>query len=199
MIRFADRQPTAPDGESEAAPNPEMDGEEKAVLFRSIYQSQINYVWNLLLRLGVRDADLEDVAHDMFVTVNRLLPAFDRSRPVRPWLMAIAYRTASNWRRSAPVRREVPLLDEHTEISDDAPLPDERVFEDQARRMVLRALDDLDDERRAVLVMHDIEGTPVPEIAEATGVPLNTLYSRLRSARTQLKAAVDRLRDGRDP
>ena len=54
-------------------------------------------------------------------------------------------------------------------------------------------------DRRAVLVMHDLEGWTAPEIAAEIGVPLNTVYSRLRLARAEFRSAVDRLakEDGR--
>jgi RNA polymerase sigma-70 factor (ECF subfamily) len=60
--------------------------------------------------------------------------------------------------------------------------------------MVIRVLDKLDLDRRAVLVMHDLEGQTVPEIAAALGVPVATAYSRLRLAREDVAAALKRLR-----
>ncbi len=59
---------------------------------------------------------------------------------------------------------------------------------------VLAALDTLDLDRRVIFVMHEMDGTACPEIAEALGVPLNTVYSRLRLARQKFKAAIRRLR-----
>jgi len=60
----------------------------------------------------------------------------------------------------------------------------------------MRALEELDLDRRAVFVMHDIDGHVMPDIAAALGVPLNTAYSRLRLARADFAAAVERVRGG---
>ena len=60
-----------------------------------------------------------------------------------------------------------------------------------------RALDELDMDGRAVLVMHDLEEYSMPEIAQVIDAPLNTLYSRLRLARKKFTAAVERHRQER--
>ncbi len=62
------------------------------------------------------------------------------------------------------------------------------------RSLVAQALDTLDLDRRAVVVLHDVDEVSVPEIAAALGIPLNTAYSRLRLGREALSAAVKRLR-----
>src|SRR6185436_7362521 len=140
-----------------------------------------------------RDADLEDLTHDVFVIVYRSLPEYDPKRPLRPWLFGMAYRFASDYRRRAQHRREV-VDDRRVEPIDRAPPADEQLAAQQARQLVIDALDAVELDRRAVLVMHDIDGHGVPEIAQALEIPLNTAYSRLRLAREQFKAAVQRLR-----
>jgi len=58
---------------------------------------------------------------------------------------------------------------------------------------VLRALQEVDLEQRAVLILADIDEQPIPLVAESLGIPLNTAYSRLRVARLRFAAAVRRL------
>jgi RNA polymerase sigma-70 factor (ECF subfamily) len=161
--------------------------------FRALFEAQFAYVSHTLRRLGVRDADLEDVTHDVFITVYRLLPEYDATRPIRPWLFGIALRVASDYRRLARHAREVPV-DPRPEPIDSAPPADEQLASEQARRLLIDALDELDLDRRAVLVLHDIDGHAMPEIADALSIPLNTAYSRLRLARGDLGAAVRRVR-----
>jgi RNA polymerase sigma-70 factor (ECF subfamily) len=60
----------------------------------------------------------------------------------------------------------------------------------QASRRLHAALARLDIDQRAVVVMHDLNGIPVPEIASALDVPLNTVYSRLRLGRAKITAAL---------
>jgi RNA polymerase sigma-70 factor, ECF subfamily len=163
-----------------------------AVDFQSLYKQEFGYAWRTLRRLGVRESDLPDLAHDFFIVVFRHLSDYDASRPVRPWLFGIAFRVVSDYRRSARVVRET--LGDAPELVDRAAPIDEQIAEKQAREAVMRVLDALDLDRRAVLVMHDIDGHPVPEIAAALAIPVPTAYSRLRLAREDLAAAVKRLR-----
>jgi RNA polymerase sigma-70 factor (ECF subfamily) len=156
-----------------------------------IYEREFPYVWQTLRRLGVNAAELEDVAHDVFVVVHRRLGDFDATRALRPWLFGIAYRVASEQRRrpAGPARSGAPPLDA-AEVADPAPSPERMAASEEARRQVGRALDQLPLDQRAVMVLHDIDGASVPEIARALEVPLNTVYSRLRLARAKFVAAV---------
>ncbi len=146
-----------------------------------------------LRRLGVHERDLEDLAHDLFIVVARKLEEFDESRALRPWLFGIAFRVALDYRRSARFRRE-QLDDVAADPIDARPAADEQLEMAEKQRLVLAALDTLRIEQRAVFVMHDLDGTPVPEIATVLGIPLNTAYSRLRLARDQFASAVRELK-----
>ncbi len=161
------------------------------LVFREVFEAESPYVWNVLRRFGVPVRDLEDVTHDVFMTVHRRLDDYDRSRPLRPWLFGIAFRVASRYRELARNKREI--LDDAPERTDEAPRADERMIAQEARSIIWRALDSLDLDRRAVFVLHDIEGCSMPDIAATLSVPLNTAYSRLRLAREHIKAAVHRI------
>ena len=157
--------------------------------FRQVYLQQFDYMWQTLRRLGVAAGDLEDAVHDVFVVVHRRLFDYDPSRPVRPWLFGIAYRIVSERRRRRSP--EVPAEDHEVHaVADEQPSPEARFAAEQARRRVHGALDRLPIEQRAVVVMHDLEGRSASEVAEALGIPLNTVYSRLRLARAKFVAAV---------
>lgn len=167
--------------------------------FRAVYDADFGYVWQSLRRLGVHQRDLEDLCHDVFVVVFRNLDSFDVRRPMRPWLFGIAFRVASDYRRSARFRREV-TGSEPGELPSPALPADELMVRRERQRLVARALEELGLERRAVFVMHDVDGHVMPDIAAALGVPLNTAYSRLRLARADFAAAVRRVQSRpRDP
>jgi RNA polymerase sigma-70 factor (ECF subfamily) len=159
--------------------------------FRAHYDAEFNHVWHSLRRFGVHERDLEDLCHETFIVFYRTLNEFDARRPVRPWLSGIAFRVASDYRRRAQHRREVPS--EQPAVASAEPPADERLAERDKQRLVLAALDMLDDARRAVLVMHDFDDQAMPEIAAALKLPLNTAYSRLRLARADFAEAVRRL------
>ncbi len=158
--------------------------------FPSMYRSEFPYVWKTLRRLGVPPQDLEDLAHDLFVVVHRHRQDYDPARPLRPWLFGIAVRMVADFRRSARNVREV--LADSLEPVDAGPTPHERLEGKEARAMLLKALDGLDLDRRAVFVMHELDETPMPEIARALDIPLNTAYSRLRLARADVAAMIER-------
>ena len=161
--------------------------------FRAVFEAEFSYVFNTLHRLGVRRPDLEDLTHEVFVAVHRALADYDPARPLRPWLFGIAFRVASDDRRRAHHRREAPG-DHAAEAADARPPADEVLASAQARQLLLEALDEVELDRRAVLVLHEIDGHSVPEVALALSIPVNTAYSRLRLGLVDLRAAVKRLR-----
>jgi RNA polymerase sigma-70 factor (ECF subfamily) len=169
--------------------------------FTAVYAAELAWVWRALWRLGVKDADLEDAAHDVFVVVHRKLPDYDPTRPLRPWLFGICFRTALDRRRRAHAHREqiADDLDATVAADDDRGPPDpERAAErNEARALVEAALQQLPLEQRAVFVLHELEGLPIPACVDILATPLNTLYSRLRLARAAFTAAVQAARSPR--
>ncbi len=162
--------------------------------FREVYASEIPFVSRLLVRLGVEQRHVHDLAHDVFVAAFQGFDSYDRSRPLRPWLLGICYHRAQAFRARAEQQRELQV--DYPEVADERPGVDEAIAERQGRELVLKGLDALDLEKRAVFTMHDIEGCAMPEVAEALSIPLNTAYSRLRRARELFKAETQRLRAG---
>jgi RNA polymerase sigma-70 factor, ECF subfamily len=156
--------------------------------FADVYGGGFDYVWHALRRLGIPDADLEDGVQDVFVVVHRRLADYEPERPLRPWLFGIAYRIASQRRR----RGDPAALgqDQLLGLPDASPSPEALLDGEQARRRVHRALDALPLEQKAVMILHDLEGHSAPDVAEALGVPLNTVYSRLRLGREKFVATI---------
>ncbi len=172
-------------------------GARPAPTLASIFESEFDYVYNTLRRFGVREADAVDQVQEVFIVVNQLLPDYDASRPIRPWLVAIAYRVAGRYRSLSRNVREV-LDVKAAEPTDTAPLADEAIERDEARTLALEAINQIDLPRRAVFVLAELDELPIPEVAEALGIPLNTAYSRLRLAREDFEGAVRRLRAARE-
>jgi RNA polymerase sigma-70 factor, ECF subfamily len=158
--------------------------------FETIYADYFSAVWRTLRRLGVTPAQLDDAAQDVFVVVHRRLPEFD-GRSLRGWLYAIAVRIASDYRRGAVQRRTLPLSDSLV----DSTLDPSRTNElRESVRLLHALLGELPEPKRTVFVLGELEELSVPEIAEALGENLNTVYSRLRAARTEFEAALHRHR-----
>ncbi|MBI4815064.1 MAG: RNA polymerase sigma factor [Deltaproteobacteria bacterium] len=150
--------------------------------FSALFEEHFAYVCRSLRRLGVHEVDVKDVSQELFMTVMLRFGEYDSSRSARAWLFSFAVRFASNYRRLA--RHRLERLD----VPD--PMPSNPTDLLEARDLVLRGLARLEFDRRVVLIMHDIDGFPAPEIAAELGIPLNTVYSRLRLARADFRGAV---------
>ncbi len=166
-------------------------GEPHAREFRAIFEGHATYVHKSLRRLGVYESDLADASQEVFVTFFRRFHDFDASRPAKLFLFGIAIRVAmSERRRRGPgfaLQDEQPLVDA-------SPLPDAELELKRKREFVLQALNAIPLDRRPVFVLHEIDGYPIPAIAENLDIPVNTAYSRLRLAREEFNRAVERLR-----
>jgi RNA polymerase sigma-70 factor (ECF subfamily) len=167
----------------------------RALTFDEIYAEHFDFVWRNLVRLGVARIDVDDAAHDVFLVVHRRLPDFDGQGSVKGWLFAIARRVAWHYRRAHARRRTVPLAD--TDPVDGASIEREQLqTRREAHQLVHRILDELDDERRAVFVLVELEQLSVPVAAEMLRVPLNTTYSRLRLARRDFERKLRLVESG---
>lgn len=166
--------------------------------FRAIFEAECPYVWSSLRRLGVAPADLEDVCQEVLVRVYRNLDAYDPARPLRPWIFGILHRVASEWRRHRRRHPEFPT--DALDPADARPDAEHAASRAEARALVERCLAAVQVDRRAVMILHDLDGVAMPEIARALDLPLNTAYSRLRLARDEFRAAHDTItRQGARP
>jgi RNA polymerase sigma-70 factor, ECF subfamily len=160
--------------------------------FAELFQEHGAYVWHALRRLGVTPRELEDLTHDVFLQVFRHLHDYDPARPIKPWLFGFAFRVASQHRRRARVRSEQPSAE--LELVDGAPNAVEHLLTQERLDLAREALESLELERRAVFILHELDGCPIPVVAETLGIPLGTAYSRLRLARDDFSRAAQRLR-----
>ena len=155
-----------------------------------VYAEQVDFVWRVVRGMGVERTCAADVVQDIFVVVQRRLPEFDGRCAIKTWLFAIALRVVSDHRRKQRRERKRVGTAVATHVIDRSPGPSELAERREAERALHAALDRLDDDKRLVLVLADIEELTAPEIAELTGTPLNTVYTRLRRARAEFNAAL---------
>ncbi len=159
-----------------------------------IFREYAPFVWRALRRLGVREADVEDVCQEVFVVVHRKLGDFEGRSSLRTWIYGICARTASDYRRSGRVRREV-VTDAPPEMAAEGGHEDVVALK-QARAKLDRILDELDDDKRAVFVLYEIEELSMAQVADSLGCPLQTAYSRLHAARKIVEAGVAKAKGG---
>ncbi len=154
------------------------------------YDEHFDFVWKSLRRLGVPSSALDDAAQDVFVVAFRRKGDFEGRSALKTWLFGIAWNVARNLAR-ARRRDEEPL----SEVVVDAKnvSQEEAAARAEAVKTLYEVLDGLEPEKRAVFVMAELEEMTAPEIAGVTGTPLNTVYSRLRSARADFEAGLRRV------
>jgi RNA polymerase sigma-70 factor (ECF subfamily) len=161
----------------------------RAVLVKQIFSEQANFVWRSLRRLGVAAADADDALQEVFLVVFRRIPDYQDRGLLRPWLFAISRQVASHYHRGnkrTETRYQRLVLDTvGTDI-------EESVARREAEDVVRSFLDELDEPQRMVFYLSDIEGMSAPEIAQALGVNLNTVYARIRLARKRFEREVAR-------
>jgi RNA polymerase sigma-70 factor (ECF subfamily) len=155
----------------------------------AVYEAEAESVYSFLSRFGLAHSELEDAVHDTFLTALSRAPSYDRSRPIRPWLLGIAFRMGVARVRTA--RPQTPEIPDEPDPSQD---PHAAVEARQARELVSRALAELSETQGTVFALHDLHGVTAVQIAASMGASLATTYSRLRLARLAFAAAVKRIR-----
>jgi RNA polymerase sigma-70 factor, ECF subfamily len=176
---------------SAPGPRPDELGVSSRPTFPELYEEYFDFVWRSARRLGVSEASLDDVVQDVFVTVYRRLATFEgRSQP-KTWIFGILRHTVQDHRRT--LRRKPTEALEH-EPSDRNGCPEGAAMQREGVRLLDAVLAELDDELREVLVLSDIEQMSAPEVSAALSLNVNTVYSRLRTARASFDAALKRLR-----
>lgn len=160
--------------------------------FAQVYEAYFDFVWRSARRLGVPEATLDDVVQDVFVTVYRRLSAFEGRSQLKTWIYGIVRHTVADLRRSAR-RKPTEALD--GELPDPSTTsPQEIAAREQGAKLLHAVLQELSVEMREVFVLAELEQLSAPEVAAALELNVNTVYSRLRTARKDFDAALKRLR-----
>lgn len=156
------------------------------------YDAHVGFIFRALRRLGVAPEGLEDATQEVFLIAFERAEAFEQRSSVRTWLHGIAFNVARRHfyakGRSHAERLSEVLVDEHH------PSQEEALVRKRAVEEIYALLDCLTPDQRAVFVLTELEQLSAPEIAEITGAPLNTVYSRLRLGRKEFDAALRRKR-----
>jgi RNA polymerase sigma-70 factor (ECF subfamily) len=167
--------------------------------FESVVLEYGPFIRRTLSHLGVASRDVQDVEQEVLRGVSRGLATFDPDLSANPenalrgWIYGICERQAANHRR-ARLRRGEQLttndeLDTGPGVGADS---EERLIAEEHNALLLRLLDQLEPQRRAVIVAYELEGIAMADIAAAFSIPVNTAWNRLRLAREALCEAWDR-------
>ncbi len=158
--------------------------------FDRLYAEHFEFVWRTLRRLGVAQENLDDAAQDVFIVLLRRKAEFRGQSSHKTWLFGIASNVTHEYRRKqARAARVKPVPDDYRAQD---PSPFEQASSSQDLRLIDQLLESLDENKRHVFILSELEQMSAPEIAVALGVKLNTVYSRLRAARQAFFALLER-------
>lgn len=168
---------------------PEPERPDAVPEFERVYEDHFEFVWRSLRRLGVPQPALEDAVQEVFLVVHRQLAKFEGRSSLRTWLFGIAVHVARKACRD-PIRRHA---EEFSEQVTDPRTPQDEAARREKIRLLYAILNELDADKREVFVLCELEQMSAPEVTEVLGIPLNTVYSRLRTARFDFDAALKRI------
>lgn len=158
---------------------------------RAAYDAHVDFVWRLLIRLGVPTDNAEDALQEVFLVLHRRRDEFRGASNLRTWLGGIAVRVAADHRRGLTRAREnIAELRRFPPLSQRG--PHQHAEEREAFVYVLALLNQLSDEQRTTFVLSEFEELTLREISEMTGVNPNTVASRLRLAKQHFRELMKR-------
>jgi RNA polymerase sigma-70 factor (ECF subfamily) len=153
------------------------------------YDRELDYLFETLQRLGAGPREIEDLAQEVFVVLHRNWSTLDKTRPLRPYLFGVAFRVVCAHRRRQ--KREIPYPT--VDAEDAGASPEGQVQNKESVALLMAALERVPLPRRAVLVMHELDGVPIADVAERLSISRFGAYARLRKAHRELASAVRRL------
>lgn len=156
--------------------------------FPAIYTEYATFIWRNARRLGVPSSSVEDVVQEVFIVVQRRLADFDGRASMRSWIFGILMRVVHHQRRSFQ-RKDARCVSLEQSVAPAnacvAPglSPGEQAENAERVRLLETLLGQLDEDKRMLLVLSELEEWTLREIAEYLGSNTNTVYSRIRAAK----------------
>jgi RNA polymerase sigma-70 factor (ECF subfamily) len=168
----------------------------RAVLpsFAEVYKQYFDFVWSSARHLGVGNAAIDDVVQEAFIVIHERLHTLQQPESLRSWIYGVVRRTVSGHRRTNRPEEDAVARYETVAPTLSAPptTPLDAVEQNAQLELLSSLLAELDEAKREVFILAELEELSVPEIAEALEIPLNTAYSRLRAARQAFEAGLSR-------
>ena len=161
--------------------------------FESIYKQYFGFVWSSVRRFGVSPAAMDDVVQEVFIVIHSRLHTLEQPKALRSWIYGIVRRTVSGHHRSRRLREASGAALATEPNAQPLPrTPLDLVEQNDQVKLLFSLLEELDEPKREVFLMAELDELTVPEIAEILEIPLNTAYSRLRAARQAFDEALVR-------
>ena len=157
-----------------------------------IYDAHFDFVWRNARRLGVPESSADDVTQDVFMIVQRRLESYDGRASMQAWIYGILIRVVRDHRRSFRRKgaRNLPFEQQSRELgAAPGPTPSEQAECAERAQLMDKLLAELDEDKRTLLILSELEEWTLREIAEFYGSNTNTIHSRLRAAKRAFEQA----------
>ncbi len=159
--------------------------------FEQLIEPHLNHLYQLAFRFCNNQTDAEDLVQDVVI---KLLPRSEEMcqiEKLRPWLAKVLYRLfIDQYRQRARSPLNLVAEDENKLFEQPSPStqsPESETEADQSQKHLTEALQTLNADQRAVVLLHDVEGYTLSELENILDSPQGTLKSRLSRARSQLR------------
>ena len=167
----------------------------KVPSFAQVYKEYFDFVWSLTRRFGVEPDAMDDVVQEIFLVIYAKLDMLENPDALRSWIYGVVRRSVSTYRRAKRTRLGAALAVGYAaQLESDAPSPLEQTETHADLQLLASLLAELDEPKREVFSMVELDELTVPEVAQLLDIPLNTAYSRLRMARQAFQEALSRHR-----
>jgi len=166
--------------------------------FEALIQDCAGQVYGLALKMMKNREDAEDAAQEAFLKAWRSLSGFKGESRFSSWLYRLTYNTCLDQLRRRQRTQVISLTeqeeDEQTQaerdLADEGPGPEEQAISRERAAVVRREMDRLSDKLREPLLLRELGGRSYEEIAQALGISVGTVKSRISRARQALADAL---------
>jgi RNA polymerase sigma-70 factor (ECF subfamily) len=159
-----------------------------AASIEAVYREHHAFVWRNVRRLGCPDEWADDAVHEVFLVAARRLSEFEGNSSMKTWLFAILFRVVQRMQRDRARYRA--RIQRYSETRREARV-ESHEERSEAARYLRQLLSQLDEAKRVVVILIELEGMTSAEVAKALGVAQGTVDSRLRAARLQLSKMIE--------
>jgi len=161
--------------------------------FHEIYRRYFDFVWSSARRLGAPPEALDDLVQEIFIVIHGKLQTLEKPEALRSWIYGVVRRTVSDHRRARRTQAAVGF-EAGVEVLAVSREPSPLQHSEKRADLELLAslLGQLDEAKREIFSLVELQELTVPEAAEILELPLNTAYSRLRAARQAFEDALCR-------
>jgi len=167
--------------------------------FDDLVRKYEKQVYNFAYRLTQNYDDANDIACDAFVKIYNSIESFRGDANFSTWLFRIVTNLFLDWRKRSKAHRNIPLdeyidLEESTvtrQIEDPSPSPLDLLEASERFEVLERAINDLPEYQRIMVLLYHNQGQSYEEIAQVIGLPIGTVKSRLNRARLALRKKLE--------